>query len=191
MTSAVIQLPNLNQHQSRTANFAVNTCMLLTQMFNPLLGGRRPADTSPRADGKAAASRFDRSFSTLATWSCNVPILVGSAPLLTALLECRLLLGLCIALAGRCFALNLTLADWSSPPALGLLYVRYALGRWTSAAALLGCTAAILSPDSCLAAACRALMALPARCRCSICQHCCMSSQVQCCMMHCWWWGGM
>lgn len=158
-------------------------------MFKPLLGGRRPADTSPRADGKAAASRFDRSTSTLATWSCNVPMLVGSPPLLAALLECRLLLGLCIALPGRCFALNL--AGCTPPLACRLLYVRYALGRWTSAAALLGCTAAMLSPESCRAAACRALMALPARCRCSICQHCCISSQVQCCMMHCWWWGGM
>lgn len=173
----------------KIANFAVNVCMLLTQMFNPLLGGRRPADTNPRADGKAAAPRFDRS--TLATWSCNVPILVGSAPLLAALLECRLLLGLCIALPGRCFALNLALADWPSALPVSLLYVRYALGRWASAAVLLDCTAAMLSPDSCLVAACLALTALPARCRCSICQHCCMSSQVQCCMMHCWWWGGM
>ena len=90
---------------------------LLVQMFNPLLGGRRPADTSPRADGKAAASRFDLSTSSLATWSCSVPMFVGSAPLLA----CRLLLGLCTALPGRRFALNLALADWPSPLALRLL----------------------------------------------------------------------
>ena len=160
-------------------------------MFNPLLGGLRPADTSPRAEGNAAASRFDLSTSIFATWSCNVPMLVGSVPLLVTLLECRLLLGLCTALPARCLALDFADAEWTSPLVLKDLYVRYALDLWASTAGLLPCTAAMLSPESCLAAACRALMAFPARCRCSICQHCCMSSQVQCCMMHCWWWGGM